>query len=84
MSGENENITLLPAGAPVEAFESISQTALDNGGEFKAPAEYEGSFGRTLFDSPSSEDGLITVVMPPGEVDNRALPSHCCGLSVRR
>lgn len=67
---QNEKVTLIPAGTPIEAIERISETAEANGGEYKPPAEYEGSFGRTLFDSSSSEDGLITVVMPPDQVEN--------------
>lgn len=69
-NGENERITLQPASVPVEALQSIRATADENGGEYKPPAEYEGSFGRTLFDSPASEDGLITVVMPANEIEN--------------
>jgi hypothetical protein len=44
------------------------------GGEWREPAEYEGSVGRTTFDSPDSEDNSITVLLPHGKL--QALPSQ--------
>lgn len=67
-NGEGDG--LVPSQAPSAAFASIEATAQTNGGEYRPPTEYAGSFGRTLFDSQSSEDGLITVVMPPDEVEH--------------
>jgi uncharacterized protein len=48
----------------------LRSVANRNGGPFKLPKEYEGSFGRTLYDLPSSEDGAVTVVMPKEETES--------------
>jgi len=50
------------------AVVGLMETSLAAGGEKKPPKEYEGSFGRTLFDTPGSSDGNITVVMPPDKI----------------
>src|SRR5581483_7620073 len=63
-------VSIAPAEAPAEAFARLERTAQANGGEYKLPKEYEGSFGRTLFDSPASEDGSVTVVLPPPEIEH--------------
>jgi hypothetical protein len=62
--------TISPTEAPAEAFARLDRTAEANGGEYTLPKEYEGSFGRTLFDSPSSEDGCVTVVMAATEIEH--------------
>ena len=38
-------------------------------GRAELPASFSGSFGRTLFDSPGSNDGELTVVMHADEID---------------
>ncbi len=45
-------------------FESISLDAQKVGGEWSEPAEYVGSVGRTMFDTPASEDNSLTVLLP--------------------
>lgn len=44
------------------------------GGEWKEPAAFKGSVGRTTFDAPDSEDNSITVLLPHGNL--QALPSQ--------
>src|SRR5262245_3059882 len=60
------NIAIRPA--PEEASQALSDDAAANGGSFKLSAEYEGAFGRTLFDDRSSSDGSVTVVFPSEDV----------------
>ena len=59
-----------PPAPPADAIQNIGRTADANGGEYKLPKEFDGSFGRTLFDSPSSEDGQLVVVMPPESIES--------------
>lgn len=47
----------------------LAETVEELGGARQLPAEYAGSFGRTLFDTPGSSDGTVTVVMPPDRID---------------
>lgn len=77
MSGDVETISqkteaVMPA--PAEAMASLADLAAKNGGEYKEPPECEGSFGRTLFDTPSSDDASLTVVLPAEAID--AVPSQ--------
>ncbi|BCJ90568.1 hypothetical protein IZ6_13030 [Terrihabitans soli] len=52
------------------AVKSLIETSEKAGGRKKLPEVYEGSFGRTLYDTPSSSDGTVTVVMPPENISN--------------
>lgn len=58
-----------PENASAGVVEELKRVAEQNGGSFTLPPEYQGSFGRTLHDLPSSEDGTITVVMAREEID---------------
>lgn len=61
---------------PEEAFRTIEEDSIAAGGQFVPPEEYNGSVGRTMFDTPSSKDGTITVLMPDVNIDklpNQAL-----------
>lgn len=61
---------------PEEAFRAIEEDSTKAGGQFIPPEEYNGSVGRTMFDTPSSKDGTITVLMPDVNIDklpNQAL-----------
>lgn len=49
---------------PSEVFATIDADAEQAGGTWEEPAEYQGSVGRTMFDTPSSEDNTITVLLP--------------------
>ncbi len=49
---------------PLGVAEAITEDAVRAGGEWEEPAAYAGSVGRTMFDSPASEDDSITVLLP--------------------
>ncbi|NCC35489.1 MAG: DUF853 family protein, partial [Chloroflexia bacterium] len=49
---------------PSDVFRSIDADAEAAGGEWKEPAAYEGSVGRTMFDTPSSKDNSLIVLLP--------------------
>lgn len=53
-----------------EAVKNLVETAEQAGGPKKLPPVYEGSFGRTLYDTPGSTDGSVTVVLPPEHILN--------------
>jgi hypothetical protein len=55
--------------SPAEAGEALAAVAAEAGGPYEEPAEYKGSIGRTTFDDRSSQDGTVTVVLPPENVD---------------
>ena len=48
---------------------ALDRTAEEAGGPYSLPPEFHGSIGRTLFDSPSSADGTITVILPKDNID---------------
>lgn len=52
------------AELPSGVFEQLDKDAQQAGGPWKEPAEYQGSIGRTMFDTPSSEDNSVTVLLP--------------------
>jgi hypothetical protein len=53
---------------PKEALQELDSEIAAAGGELLQPAEYAGSIGRTLFDTPASADGTITVLLPAEQV----------------
>jgi DNA helicase HerA-like ATPase len=57
---------------PEAAMRSIDDVVTANGGEWEEPEDYKGSIGRTMFDSPTSDDGTVTVLMAPENI--KALP----------
>src|SRR5215471_17472236 len=62
--------------APVSAAQTLAEDAAHNGGSFAEDPDYQGSFGRTLFDDRASEDGTVTVVFPPeriGDIPSQSL-----------
>jgi len=59
---------------PEAALESIGQQVEQAGGEWREPPEYEGSVGRTMFDTPASADGTVTVLLAKENIG--ALPSQ--------
>jgi len=62
------------AATPEEAFQSLDAAAEQAGGPWVEPAGYEGSIGRTMFDTPVSKDGTLTVLLPRDNIDQ--LPSQ--------
>lgn len=71
MLGEAINPTTEPAvrPSPVQAGEALAAVAAEAGGAYEEPPAYQGSIGRTTFDDRSSQDGTVTVVLPPENVD---------------
>jgi uncharacterized protein len=59
---------------PEDVFTAIDGDSEKAGGEFKLPPEEHGSIGRTMFDTPTSKDGTVTVLVPPANID--VLPSQ--------
>ncbi len=55
---------------PEEAFESLDEAAGKAGGPWVPPEGYEGSIGRTMFDTPVSKDGTVTVLLPRENIDD--------------
>lgn len=49
---------------PQDVLVSIDADAKKAGGAWEEPAIYAGSIGRTMFDTPSSEDQSLTVLLP--------------------
>lgn len=81
MSNKNEPIsnkkspsTESVLSVPDEAFAAISDDSEKAGGPWTPPPGYEGSIGRTMFDTPSSKDGTVTVLLPKENID--ILPSQ--------
>ena len=52
-------VNTVPENALREMEETISEV-----GEWKLPADYEGAIGRTMFDSPTSKDDTVIVLLP--------------------
>ena len=49
---------------PSDVFERLEADTQAAGGPYTEPPEYQGSIGRTMFDTPSSEDNSLTVLLP--------------------
>jgi hypothetical protein len=58
------------APLPAEVMEAVEQDIEEAGGEYEEAPEYEGSVGRTMFDTPYSEDGTVTVLMPKENIED--------------
>src|SRR6266480_5484101 len=54
---------------PREVFTRIDADAEKVGGRWDEPVLYEGSIGRTMFDTPSSEDSSVTVLLPRESIE---------------
>src|SRR5438094_749821 len=59
---------------PEKVFEEIDAVSSRAGGAWELPAAYAGSVGRTMFDTPASKDGTLTVLLPKEGIDT--LPSQ--------
>lgn len=57
---ETEEVTTVPEAA----LDSMTQEIQEAGGEWLGNPEDEGAIGWTAFDSPSSDDGTITIFLP--------------------
>lgn len=54
---------------PKEAFRAIEAESARAGGAWAPPTGYEGSLGRTMFDTQASKDGTVTVLLPADNID---------------
>jgi DNA helicase HerA-like ATPase len=61
-------------GTPDAVYQEIDAVSVRAGGAWELPAGYEGSVGRTMFDTPASKDGTLTVLLPKENIDT--LPSQ--------
>lgn len=66
------NSTIDPT--PPEVFDEIAGDGVRAGGAWRRPPEYDGSVGVTMFDSGSSQDGTVTVLLPKDSIET--LPSQ--------
>jgi DNA helicase HerA-like ATPase len=55
---------------PASAFSAIAEDAVNAGGAWQPPPGHEGSIARTMFDLPSSEDGTVSILLPPENIDS--------------
>lgn len=67
-TGGNPQGAVTIKAVPREALDELDSEIAAAGGELVEPAEYAGSIGRTLFDTPASADGTITVLLPAEQV----------------
>ncbi|MER3458225.1 MAG: hypothetical protein C4309_06015, partial [Chloroflexota bacterium] len=49
---------------PAEALANLEEEIAAAGGEWQEGPEFEGAVGRTLYDTPSSKDNTVTVLLP--------------------
>src|SRR5687767_2553891 len=61
-------------GTPEAVYKEIDSASERAGGAWELPPGYEGSVGRTMFDTPASHDGTLTVLLPKENIDR--LPSQ--------
>lgn len=61
-----DDVLPLPAGT----MEAVERDIEEAGGEYEEGPEYEGAVGRTMFDTPYSEDGTVTVLMPKENIED--------------
>lgn len=59
-----------PEPVSPDPLAALDRTAEETGGPYSLPREYHGSIGRTMFDSPSSADGTITVIVPKEKIES--------------
>ena len=76
MSGEASLQPAAVMGTPESAYQEIDAVSERAGGAWELPLGYEGSVGRTMFDTPASHDGTLTVLLPKENIDR---PNRCAG-----
>ncbi len=54
---------------PSEVLESIDMQAAEAGGAWQLSPEHEGCIGWTMFDTPTSDDGTVTVLLPKEKIE---------------
>jgi DNA helicase HerA-like ATPase len=61
---------------PLDFYRALDEEIAQAGGEWQESPDYAGSVGRTMFDTPQSEDNTVTVLLPPeniGRVPSQSL-----------
>ncbi len=61
---------------PQSALEALEGDIQQAGGEYQEPPEYAGAVGRTMFDTPASEDNTVTILLPKdyiGQVPSQSI-----------
>jgi uncharacterized protein len=61
---EQDNVRAVSDRFALELDEEINSA----GGEWEESAEFAGSIGRTMFDTPTSKDNTVTVLLPPDQI----------------
>src|SRR5688572_16345402 len=74
MGKENSNAENTVAEMDEEFSHRIEDEIGKTDGEFVEGPEFEGSVGRTMYDTPSSKDNTVTVLLPPQNIGK--LPSQ--------
>lgn len=64
MNDGREGIQQMPAEFTTRLDEEIEAT----GGEWQDEEAFQGAVGRTMFDTPTSKDNTVTVLLPPDEI----------------
>ncbi|MBE3116807.1 DUF853 family protein, partial [Candidatus Bathyarchaeota archaeon] len=67
---EDKNIRSMPDEFTAQLDEEVSLA----GGEWEEGEEFAGAVGRTMFDTPSSKDNTVTVLLPPDHI--RKVPAQ--------
>jgi uncharacterized protein len=67
-NGGTAQVAVTVKAVPKAALQELDSEIAAAGGELVEPAEYAGSIGRTLFDTPASSDGTVTVLLPAEQV----------------
>ena len=62
-------VPFAPEPISPDPLAALDKTAEEAGGPYTLPPELHGSIGRTMFDSPSSADGTITVIVPKEKIE---------------
>lgn len=63
-AGHEEEIRQMPFDFPDRLQDEISEV----GDEWQELEEFEGAIGRTMFDTPSSKDNTVTVLLSPDQI----------------
>lgn len=60
----NQQVAPMPDGFVLELDQEVDLA----GGEWKEDQEMAGAIGRTMFDTPTSKDNTVTVLLPPEQI----------------
>jgi hypothetical protein len=79
ISAQREELPIAPDDIvqrfPIHAVAQIREDTMTAGGAYQLPAEWEGHVGTTMFDTPTSDDDTIPVLLAKENIAR--LPSQC-------